>query len=176
MQAQVLRNLLSHINGATFIGLDIITTPTLNKTMPGDRKTPNPHFGRITKVVKGMSGQAFTNKTRSAYESMVKRRLAAEGKDPEQFVLSARVWGVRVANTPFVEHNDELYLEVIVQNEGTPVYCLDGNPIDISDIIGMREHKPAEQGGLENKVTIRAIRSDSIHALRIDGVEVTTRS
>lgn len=178
MKESVVRSLLDTFRGAKFVGVDIETTPIINKTMPGEGprgRVPNPHFGRVTKQTKGIGGMIATNTNSNAYASMVKRRLAAEGKDPESFELSSRTWGVRIPDTPFVEHNGQLYVEVICQHPGKSVYLLDGQEVDASTIIGLRPATDSEQGGLENKVVIRAFKAESIIGLRVDGVDVKVK-
>ena len=163
MKHAQLVNAVANINGASFVGLDTHTDVPLT----GGKK--NPMQGRVTKRMVGASVMSFQNKNFSAYEAMVKRRLEAEGKQPEDFVLSERAWGVRVPNMPIVEHKGNYYLEVIFLKPGTVTYYLDGNPIDKQDIEGLKDAAAGEQGGLENKVIIRTFAADSITELRIDG-------
>ena len=163
MKHAQLVNAVANINGASFVGLDTHTDVPLT----GGKK--NPMQGRVTKRMVGASVMSFQNKNFSAYEAMVKRRLEAEGKQPEDFVLSERAWGVRVPNMPIVEHKGNYYLEVIFLKPGTVTYYLDGNPMDKQDIEGLKDAAAGEQGGLENKVIIRTFAADSITELRIDG-------
>jgi len=165
MKYATLVNAVANINGASFVGLDTHTDVALT----GGQK--NPMQGRVTKRMRGATVMSFQNKNFSAYEAMVHRRLAAEGKDPAKFELGERAWGVRIPNMPIVEHKGEYYLEVIAMSPGIITYELDGNPIDASAIIGLKSQSAGEQGGLENKVIIRTFKAESIVALRIDGVE-----
>ena len=169
MKYAQLINAVANINGASFVGIDTHTDVTLT----GGKN--NPHQGRVTKKMLGATVMSFQNKNFSAYEAMVQRRLIAEKKDPEAFVLGERAWGTRVPNMPIVEHfkdgDTKYYLEVIALTPGVISYYLDGNPIDASFIIGLKKGSAGEQGGLENKVIIRTFAADSILALRIDGVE-----
>lgn len=93
------------VNGCTFIGFDALTEMKLNKTLDG-RKEANPHFGKVFKVLTGQVGMLFSNKASNAYENMVNRRLALEGK-PAEFQVSQRSWGTRVKGTSFVHHTKE---------------------------------------------------------------------
>ena len=97
MNLETARNALATLSGGTFVGLDTVTVPVLK----GGKK--NPMQGRVTKVMRGATVMCFSNQNGSAYNAMVQRRLAAEGKDPESFELSPRAWGERVPGTSFVE-------------------------------------------------------------------------
>jgi len=158
---------VANINGASFVGIDTHTDVVL----AGGKQ--NPMQGRVTKRMIGATVMSFQNKNFSAYEAMIQRRLIAEGKDPEKFVLGERAWGTRIPNMPIIEHfkGDETkyYLEVIFLKPGVVSYLLDGAPIAPQDIIGLKEASTGEQGGLENKVIIRTFAADSITELRIDG-------
>lgn len=164
---QKLMSALANVSGASFISIDTLTTETLT----GGKK--NPMQGRVTKKTTGASVMVFQNKNGSAYQAMVERRLAAEGKDPSSFTLGERKWGERIKNTPFITHKGELYLEVIFLKAGKSEYFLDGKPIAKSDIQGIEKSAPNEesQGGLDNKVVIRTFRAESITAIRVDKQE-----
>lgn len=166
--------LLKGVNGASFISIDTCTTPTINKTLGGRGAAaiPNPHYGRIRKVMENVVVMVFQNKNTNGYEAMVERRLAAEGKDPASFTLGPRSWGTRLENLPIVEHNGEYYLEVIFLKPGVPQYFLDDHHIDPDLIQGMRvaAKDETQQGGLDNQVIIRSFKFDSITRIKIDGV------
>ena len=103
---------------------------------------------------------------------MVRRRLAAEGKAAEDFVLGPRAWGERIPGTCFVEHTGKQYLEVIFLRAGKSTYFLDGAEISKGDIEGLEtDAEEGRQGGLENKVVIRTFALDSVVALRANGQE-----
>lgn len=169
---KALIEMLKAVNGASFISIDTCTTPTINKTLGGRGKDaiPNPHYGRIQKVMTGAVVMVFQNKTINGYEAMVNRRLAAEGKDPASFTLGPRKWGTRMENLPVVEHEGQYYLEVIFLKPGPVQYFLDGHVIDKDLIQGLREPAVDEtqQGGLENQVVIRSFKFDSITRIKID--------
>lgn len=151
--------------GGTFVGIDTRTDVKLT----GGRK--NAMAGRVTKVMRGATVMVFTNSETNAYDAMVRRRLAEEGKDPESFELGERVWGTRIPGTPFVEHNGRHYLETIFMKPGVVEYELDGAPIDKSDITGLPAPRIDEdsQAGLDRKVVIRTFALDSIMCLRSGG-------
>jgi len=169
MKITQLERAVMNVTGASFIGLDTLTEVKLS----GGRG--NPMQGRITKRMVGASVMVFTNTKTNGYDAMIKRRLEAEGKDPANFQVGPRTWGVRIPDMPIVVHekdgNTKYYLEVIFLKPGKVEYQLDGSPIAPSEIQGLTEAKEGDQGGLDNKVYIRAYAADSITAIRIDGKE-----
>lgn len=163
-----LEAIFANVNGGSFVSIDTLTAVPLT----GGKK--NEMQGRVTKLTTGASVMVFQNKTTNAYENMVNRRLVAEGKDPASFVLGERAWGVRRKDSPFIDHNDTVYLEVIYLRAPKKVeYFLDGEPIDKKDVVGLKETEASDesQGGLNNKVIVRSYKADSIKAVRIDGEE-----
>lgn len=160
-----LETLMKDVNGATFIGIDTVTVVPLKGGMA------NPYHGKLTKIVTGSSVMVFQNKTTNGYENMVKRRLEQEGKNPNFFVLSPRVWGVRRQGEPFVDHKGKVYLEVIFLKPGEVKYMVDGQQVNPSTIPGFETDKEeGKQGGLDNKVIIRTYAVDSIKAVRINHI------
>jgi hypothetical protein len=168
-------NILAKVNGASFVSIDTLTEVKLK----GGRS--NPFQGRVTKLHTGASVMVFQNKKSNGYENMVRRRLLAEGKDPETFELKPRKWGTRIPETPFIEHIKmgdngkqfiERYLEVIFLKAGTSQLMVDGKPYD-GEIPGLPEdvEDPESQGGLDNKVIIRTYKCDSIKCIRVDKQE-----
>lgn len=154
--------LLEAVNGSTIM---TITTATVLPLLGGKN---NPMVGKVKKITDGTSVMAFQNKKTNGYAAMVQRRLNKEGKNVE-FELSPRKWGTRVPNMPIVEHGEERYLEVIVLKPGYVYYELDGKLINPSAIQGMKPEPPkAEQGGLDDKVIIKAYNFDSIRAMTIN--------
>lgn len=160
-----IRDIFETVNGASFISIDTITDVKL----AGGKK--NPLQGRVSKKVVGSNVMVFQNKNGSAYESMVNRRLAKEGKSAT-FEVGPRVWGTRIANTPFVEHNGELYLEVIFLHAGKKELLIDGQPVakgvTIEGLPAEREESEEGQGGLDNKVVIRTFKAASIKKVTVD--------
>ncbi len=166
MKLETVQKVFAELAGGTFVGIDSITDVPLK----GGKK--NPQQGRITKETIGSTVMCFSNTNGSAYDAMVKRRLAAEGKDPESFQLGERTWGHRIAGTPFVEHKGSYYLEVIFMKAGESQYLQDGYPIAPELIEGLPEKREDNgQGGLDNKVIIRTYALDSIVAIRAMGQE-----
>ena len=107
----------SNVSGASFVGIDTLTEVPLL----GGKK--NPMQGRVTKRMTGASVMCFQNKKINGYDAMIKRRLIAEGKNPDSFVLSERSWGVRVPDMPIIIHEKDgvtqYYVEVIFLTPGT---------------------------------------------------------
>ncbi len=156
-----IREILKNVNDASFISIDTVTPVTLK----GGKK--NPFQGRVTKSVKGSNVMVFQNKTTNAYENMVNRRLAKEGK-ATSFEVGPRAWGTRIANTPFVEHNGQLYLEVIFLSAGERQMLVDGRPYH-GNIEGLVDTEQAgEQGGLSDKVIIRTYNVANITSITVD--------
>lgn len=157
-----LTSLLEQVNGSSIIN---ITTATTLPLLGGQN---NPMIGRVKKVTEGTSVMVFQNKKTNGYAAMVQRRLNKEGKNIE-FKLSPRRWGTRVPNTPIVEHGEDRYLEVIVLRTGAVHYEYNGVPIPPTAIMGMKPEPPlAEQGGLDDKVMIKAYNFDSIRSITIN--------
>jgi hypothetical protein len=155
--------LTDNVNGATFITINTDTVPKLS----GGKN--NPFLGRVHKTNEGSNVMVFQNKNTNGYANMVARRLAAEGKDPNSFVLGDRKWGVRIPNTPFIEHNGQFYLEVIFLSNGKTTYLVDGMPTHPSHIEGLTtDHEEGRQGGLDNKVVIRTFRVDNITSITVN--------
>jgi hypothetical protein len=165
MDYQTAQKIFGSLAGGTFVGIDTVTEVKLR----GGRK--NPHQGRVTKRMTGAQIMVFTNAETNAYDAMVRRRLADEGRDPDSFQLGERAWGTRVAGTPFVEHRGEYYLETIFMRPGDVEYQLDGAPVQKDQIEGLeeREVNPDSQAGLDRKVVIRTFKLDSIVGLRAMG-------
>ena len=153
---------VSGLNGASFIGIDTVTTPKLK----GGQK--NEMQGRVQKVVTMSSVMIFSNKNSNGYSNMVKRRLEQEGKDAESFELKPRTWGERIENTPLVLHKDEYYLEVIFLKSGSVSYKFNNKLIKKENVVGLPEKKEGTQGGLNNKVIIRTYKVSSITGIRIN--------
>lgn len=159
-------NAFSNVSGTSFVGIDTLTQV---KLLGGAR---NPQQGRVTKRMVGASVMVFQNKNINGYESMIHRRLAQEGKDPANFKLGERAWGVRIPNMPIVQHEKDgqvkYYLEVIFLKPGKVEYLLDGSPINEADIVGLADRGEGEQGGLDDKVIIRTFAAESITEVRVD--------
>jgi len=167
MDRNTAHTVFANLAGGTFVGLDSLTQVKLK----GGKK--NPMQGRVTKLMTDAQVMCFSNSNSNAYENMVRRRLAAEGKAAEDFVLGPRAWGERIPGTCFVEHTGKQYLEVIMMHPGKTSYFLDGAEIDKSEIEGLDNPavNPESQARLSNKVIIRTFALDSVVALRVNKKE-----
>jgi hypothetical protein len=154
---------VSGINGSSFIGIDTLTEVDL----AGGKA--NPMQSKVQKCTVGSNVMVFSNKNSNAYENMVRRRLIAEGKNPDNFELGPRKWGVRISNTPLVEHKGSYYLEVIFLKCGAVSYLHDGKPIRKDLIEGLPVESPkGAQGGLSNKIPINTYKIASIVRITIN--------
>jgi len=166
--------------GTSFISLTIETDVKL----PGGKK--NPLQGQVTKK-STMNVMVFSNKNVNTYQNMVNRRLEKEGKQSD-FVVGERSWGVRIPNTPFVEHNGQFYLDVIVKSTSESDYFVNGRKVDVEDeyeftylvedkvrLTEVVKTKVSEesQGGLEDKVIIRTVKIENIKSLTHNGATFT---
>lgn len=147
-----------------------ITTET-PVTLKGGKK--NPLQGHVTKRLISGNVMIFCNASSNGYENMVKRRLQKEGMPADSFQLGKRAWGERIPNTPFVFHKGNLYLETIFLKCPTKIeYLVDGKVTEKETIEGMPETvEEGKQGGLVDKVVVRAYNTENIKAIRVDGQE-----
>lgn len=169
---------LNNFKGSQIIGIDTLTTVELS-----GGKT-NPMQGKVKKLVEGSQVMIFKNG--KGYFNMVTRRLkkqmqelrlvttlqlfdAIEGK---QWEPKPRQWGQRVANSPFVSHKENTYLECIFLRPGSVKYFLDGIEIPKDQIIGLKDKVEGDQGGLIDKVIIRTYGLDSIIRVRKSKKEI----
>lgn len=166
MKLEQIQHLLDKISGATFAGMDTVTIPVLK----GGKK--NLMQGRITKFATNHRVMLFTNKNINAYNAMVRRRLIAENKDPDTFVLGSLPWGERLPNSPIIVHKEKYYLQCIFLHSGTVEYELDGVNITKEDIEGLNESTGSEGQGLEREVIVRTFSLDSIDGIRLMGEDV----
>jgi hypothetical protein len=157
-----IEQLMTQVNGSTFI---TINTETPVKLTGGQK---NPLQGRVTKRVVGSNVMVFQNKTTNAYENMVNKRLVQEGFEPKSFSVGPRTWGTRRKDSPFIDHDDNVYLEVIFLKSGDVEYLVDGQKFE-GHIEGLPQSRSeGQQGGLENKVIIRTYNINSIKSITIN--------
>lgn len=155
------------VNGNTIISMDTCTIPKLL----GGKK--NPMQGLVRKITIGSTSQIFQNKNGSSYESKVKRNMAKEGANPDDFTVQQRTWGTRVPNTPIIEHTDKAgnyneYLETLGIRAGKVHFEFEGKEIAKEDIEGYKANTYGTQGGQEDKVIINNFKFDSILSFRLD--------
>jgi hypothetical protein len=155
MKLEEIADLLDQIKGATFASLD-------SETMPKKG---------VRCVTVGVSVMLFTNKTGSAYDRMVRRRLVAAGKNPDDFVLSDLPWGTRVPESPLIEHNGNYYLQCVVLRPGDSEFFVGRHRVDPL-AFGIRPQR-TNQGLEEGKeVIVNTIALHSITRLTIMGTRV----
>lgn len=158
--AQATRELAA-IRGARPITIMARTELKLNKKSreTGER---NP-FGKIYKIAR-VNG--FIN---YIYENSVNNQRGREDK-PQDFVAMPRVWGTHVPNTPFIEHNDKLYLHFKVERS------LDVILVDEDGIIRsweeLSEWLPARsvscRQGVDEQVIARAYNMTNVKAIMMN--------
>lgn len=139
------------ISGCTFASIDSITQPKPGITC---RASEN--------VI------LFTNKNSSGYENKVRRHLEQAGLDADGFHVGDLSWGVRIPETPLIEHKGKHYLQCISLNSGEWHYYAGDTEINPEDF-GIRPARP--QWGLEKDtaVYVHAYKLESIVSLRIMG-------
>lgn len=167
-----LQEILSDVHGTAILSIDTITVPKLT----GGKS--NPMKDKVRKLTIGSNVMVFALKgDGSAYESMVKRRLVQEGKDPDSFAVSARTWGEHIPGTPFIQHNGALYLEVVFLRPGKTTYMHGIREVKKDEITGLpaSDAKETTQAGLDNKVYYRTIKVDSISAVTYKGQHIVLR-
>jgi len=155
------------VNGNTIISMDTCTTPTLT----GGKK--NPMKDLVRKITLASTSQIFQNQKTSSYASKVKRNMAKEGKNPDDFQVKPRVWGERVPNTPIIEHTNKAgvyteYLETLGIKAGKVSYQLEGKDIAKDDVEGLKINTYGTQGGQEKIVIINNFKFASILSFRLD--------
>lgn len=167
MHLQEFNHLLEQLSGCTFVSIDTVTIPELR----GGRK--NPMKGRIVKIARGHRVMLFTNKNRNAYEAKVNRHRIAEGKTPD-FKVAPLQWGRHLPNSPLIEHNGKIYMQMIFYEAGEISYELDGKPIHPSEIEGLPGGSGSGRQGLadDNAVVVRSFDIQNIRAMRAFGEEV----
>jgi len=149
---------LNSFKGVTFISCSIETDPRLNKG--GRMGTPsNPFFGSVTKEVKLNGAVGFD------YKNSVNNQRAREDNE-EEFQVKPRAWGTLMEGRKFVEHKDNYYLQLKVENTTTPVYKFDGEVIDKSKLeLWLPKRKASSRQEVEKEVIIRDIKLSNIKTI-----------
>lgn len=145
------------------VGHKFLTITT--ETEPKMRKTNNPYFGKVKKVVTSNVSMNFD------YSTVVNNRLNKEGKE-KTFVAKPRVWGERIPNTCFIMHNDAMYVELHYKSEPSSTkFFLDGNEIEktlIQEFL-QEPNSNAEHQGLDKEVILRDVKISNIKEVKING-------
>lgn len=133
-------------------------------TIPDMRKKGNPFAGRVVKVSR-VNGWINWRYARTVNRQRIREKKKAD------FEAVERSWGIRLKNTSLVEHGDELYLDVKVQQRQV-VY----HDIETRAVIPWPEIKPfippikkARRQRLNRDVILRDYHIGNIAELRING-------
>lgn len=153
---------LEEVSGTNLISVTRETVVALT----GGKK--NPHQGRVTKLATSQA-MIFNTKNANVYQNMVNRRLEKEGK-PANFQVKLPPWSTEkiipgivkyIPKTNNPNNEPKYYFHFIKTGKETVQYFLDGKPIDESEIIGLKERKP-DQDGLEDKVEVRKVKIENL--------------
>jgi hypothetical protein len=151
MLLEQIESLLDGIQGCTFAAMD---TETRN--------------GGVVTLTTGTQVLLATNKNSSAYENMVKRRLAALGKDPNDFILDDLRWGTRKPGTPLISNCGVWYLQSIILKPGVSRHYLGRRELTQDEARYFLPKSRTSQGLPEGKeVMVRTYALESIKALRL---------
>lgn len=151
-----LYSLLNDIKGVETLEMETLTIPKTIKGCPYD-------VSKVTvRIVKCGTGLDLATE--------VEANQAAEGHMPS-YTLSPRAWGERVKGSPFIKHNEELYLPCIVESN-VSVYYLDnetGDVITMADITPwlVKTKEPKKQAGLIKKAIYRSYNLNSIMSVKL---------
>lgn len=157
--------LLSGIRGAKAIGLTVETDARLKKT--GNL------LGKVTKVSR------INVLVNFHYDAGVLRRLAAEGKSPDDFKRGTS-WHVPVLTeegglTPFCNHpkTGEMYLRACLQGRGeTRYFTQDGTEVSEAALEPWLPSEPTYANqGCENVLEFRVYKLSNVMEIRVDGQE-----
>ena len=172
MHINVAKKIFDNVKGTCFVGIDSLTTI---KRLKRDEAV---QAGVVTKATTGSTVMVFAQEDHTAFSVQVKRRMEAEGIDPNSWEGGPLPWGEWVDDTMFIVHTkkgDETathYLRVHFVKAGKSTYFLDGEPIDKADVVDTSApKKESDQGGQADKVIPRNYKLDSITAIRIDKTE-----
>lgn len=156
-----LKALLEKVKGCTFASLDTETQPSSG----------------IRKLTVSESILLFNSKV-SGYENMVRRRLEALGKNPDNFVLQDLPWGQRMEGWPgcIIQHRDGLHLQTIVMRHGTSEVFIGDKKVPPEEVqFLLPSKKPSNQGLPDEKaVIVRTYSLKSITAIRLMGEELAS--
>lgn len=151
-----------NVKGTGFVGFDTETQVKLT----GGKK--NPLQGRVTKRTTGLTGMIFSDKESNGYENQVNRELAKLGIT-DTFKAGSSRWGHHIPGTPFIEHKDNMYLQVILTGKSKQTkYYVDGIETPVDEIQGLPKRQP-----IKNNVNCKRFKFDSITCLRYNRKEYT---
>jgi len=152
---QSIIDLLINYNGHSFVGLTTLTDARA-------KKTGNP-FGKILKKTRLLANIGFH------YANSLNSQAKREGKEID-FDIKPRRWGVRLPNTPLVEHKGKHYLEYKAEDvQSVEYFTEEGEQIEKSEIEQFLPQKSASstQKELDKKIILRDVAIENIISLRI---------
>ena len=154
-----LQDILLNFKGYSFAGLQTLTDARA-------KKTDNPFKDKI--VLK--ESQLLVNVGFHYSNSLVSQ--AKRENVSTDFDVQPRKWGIRLPNSPLVEHKGNYYLEAKVENVfQTRFTDVDGNELDKQDVLPFlpKKRESATQDRLEKKVYLRDFKLASIQKFAFDG-------
>ena len=155
LNSQSIIDLLINYNGHSFVGLTTLTDARA-------KKTGNP-FGKILKKTRLLANIGFH------YANSLNSQAKREGKEID-FDIKPRRWGVRLPNTPLVEHKGKHYLEYKAENVQSVEYFTEkGEQIEksqIEEFLPQKRHS-STQKELDKKIILRDVAIENIISLRI---------
>lgn len=174
MDISVAQLIFQNVSGTRFVGMD--TETDVSRLKRDEAVQP----GKVTKRTTGAVVMVFAQDERSAYSNQVKRRMEAEGIDPNTWEAGELPYGEWMGSSVFISHTPKNtgklthYLRTHFVKSGTSEYFLDGVAIAKNDIVDTSApKKEGTQGGQDVKVIPRNFKLDSIRKIRIDGNELT---
>ena len=149
-------NFFKSIKGVDILEIETITVPKTKASCPYE-------VIKLTRRRVKVGGEL-------SLKDEIEANQLAEGHEPN-YKLSARPWGSKVAGTPFVEHNGEVYLPCIVESNINTVY-LDtntGDPMDMSLLSPwlVKPKEPKKQVGIVKKAIYRSYNLNAIVSIRL---------
>lgn len=152
---QSIIDLLINYNGHSFVGLTTLTDARA-------KKTGNP-FGKILKKTRLLANIGFH------YSNSLDNQAKREGKEID-FDIKPRRWGVRLPNTPLVEHKGKHYLEYKAEDvQSVEYFTEEGEQIEKSQIEEFlpKPRHSSTQDDLDKKIILRDVAIENIISLRI---------
>jgi len=152
---QSIIDLLINYNGHSFVGLTTLTDARA-------KKTNNP-YGKILKKTKLLANIGFH------YKNSLNNQAKREGKEID-FDIKPRRWGVRLPNTPLVEHKGKHYLEYKAENvQSVEYYTEQGEELTKEQVQEFLPKKSTSstQRELTKKIILRDVAIENILSLRI---------
>lgn len=154
-----LQNILLNFKGYSFAGLQTLTDARA-------KKTDNPFKDKI--VLK--ESQLLVNVGFHYSNSLVSQ--AKRENVSTDFDVQPRKWGIRLPNSPLVEHKGNFYLEAKVEKVfQTRFTDVDGIELSKEDVLPFlpKKRESATQDRLEKKVYLRDFKLASIQKFAFDG-------